>query len=450
MTNPSENSRNPNVAKGGVLGLWHRLRQQTGNGAEPNGDDTAASDSPGRTRIMQRANRASAADLDWFDEAGPGRGSEWARPDYGAYYTSSVPVYAAVKLRAEALSRPGVVVHRRTADGLGQPVPRSHPMQQVLDRVNPWFTRGDLWRATEIYLSLWGSAFWALERDDQGRREFWPLRPDRMNVVPDRRRYIRGFVYMGRNGPVAYTPDEVLWLRYFNPLGEYAGLSPLAPARMSVDMGKEALRFNRNFLSNSARPDFVMLTNDVMTEAEVEDFYERWEARYRGVTNPHRPAIASFVSDIKTLGFSHRDMDFIQGLRWSLEEVSRAYGVPKPLLSDLERATYANVNAAERIFWRNTMIPEMGFLEDQLNQQLLPRFGYPDLAVKFDISEIEALREDENSRVSREAQLLDRGVLTINEVRRSRNLPDVPWGNTWAKAPAGAAQRSDGEPASLE
>ena len=143
-------------------------------------------------------------------------------------------------------------------------------------------------------------------------------------------------------------------------------------------------------------------------------------------------------------------MDFIQGLRWSLEEVSRAYGVPKPLLSDLERATYANVNAAERIFWRNTMIPEMGFLEDQLNQQLLPRFGYPDLAVKFDISEIEALREDENSRVSREAQLLDRGVLTINEVRRSRNLPEVPWGNTWAKAPASVPLRSDGESASLE
>ena len=57
-------------------------------------------------------------------------------------------------------------------------------------------------------------------------------------------------------------------------------------------------------------------------------------------------------------------MDFIQGLRWSLEEVSRVYGVPKPLLSDLERATFSNINAAERIFWRNTMLPEVGFLEE--------------------------------------------------------------------------------------
>jgi hypothetical protein len=69
---------------------------------------------------------------------------------------------------------------------------------------------------------------------------------------------------------------------------------------------------------------------------------------------------------------------------------------------------------------------------------LLPRLGYPDLALEFDLSVIEALQEDENKRVSREAQLLDRGVLTINEVRRQRGLPDVLWGDTWARAPASA------------
>jgi hypothetical protein len=129
-------------------------------------------------------------------------------------------------------------------------------------------------------------------------------------------------------------------------------------------------------------------------------------------------------------------MDFIQGLRWSLEEVSRAYGVPKPLLGDFERATFSNINAAERIFWRNTMVPQIRFLEEQLTRALLPRLDYGDLVVEFDLSTVEALQEDEAHRVRRESQLLDRGVLTINEVRRSRNLPPVPWGDTWAKAPS--------------
>ncbi len=388
----------------------------------------------------QRANRAASADVDWFQEtASPG--ASWANSAYGEYYASSVSVYSAIKLRADALSRPELMVYRRQSDGTLLPVGPEHPARLLLDRVNPWHTRQDLWRATETYLNLWGSSFWALEKDERGRWEIWPLRPDRVTVLPDRRRYIRGFVYQGRNGPVAYTPDEMLWMHYFNPLEEYAGLSPIAPARLAVDMGKDGLRFNRNFFRNAAQPGFVMLTNENMTETEVEEFYDRWEKRYRGPAKAHRPAIASFVKDVKTLGFNQREMEFIQGLRWSLEEVSRTYGVPMPLLSDLERATFSNVNTAERMFWRNTILPELRFFEERLNRMLLPRLGYPDLEVQFDLSAIEVLREDEDSRVRRETQLLDRGVLTINEVRRSRNLPDVPWGDEWAKGPRSRGRR---------
>ena len=389
----------------------------------------AATMSPARVK----AGGASAADIDGFAVLA-GAGGGWNRSEYGDYYATSTSVYAAIRVRADALSRPPVVVYSRGADGQRLPVPPDHPAARLLERVNRWYTRSDLWRATEIYLNLWGSAFWMLDRDAHGNRELWPLRPDRMSVVPDRDEYVRGFVYHGRNRMLALTPEEVVWFRYFNPLEEYAGLSPVAPSRMAVDMGRDGLRFNRNFLRNSAQPDFVILANEQLNDSEVEDFYRRWEARFRGPANARRPAVASFVRDIKTLGLSHREMDFIQGLRWSLEEVSRAYGVPRPLLSDLERATFSNVNAAERFFWRNTMVPEMTFLAEQVTRRLFPLLGYEGLELEFDLASIEALAEDENARASRESQLLDRGVLTINEVRRSRNLPDVPWGDTWAKA----------------
>ena len=135
-------------------------------------------------------------------------------------------------MRSEALGRPHLKVARQTPEGQKLWVGPSHPAQKLFNRVNPWYTRGDLWRATEIYLSLWGSAFWALEKNLEGDWEIWPLRPDRVSVLPDKTNYIRGFVYRGLNGPVAYTPDEILWLRYFNPMEEYAGHSPLAPARL--------------------------------------------------------------------------------------------------------------------------------------------------------------------------------------------------------------------------
>ena len=375
--------------------------------------------SPRRGAEEMAAARWGFADL----LGGDGR----ARPEYGRYYASSVSVYAAIKLRADAVSRPSLRIYRQ---GVGKPeVDPEHPVARLMARVNPWTTSNDLWRSTEIHLNLWGSAFWTLERDAVGEWQIWPLRPDRVTPLPDERRYLRGFVYQGRSGPVAYTPDEVVWLRYYNPLEEYAGFSPLTPSRLSVDTGCDGMRFNRNFFRNSAQPDFVMLTDENMTDSEIADFYSRWEARYQGSGNAHRPAITNFIKDIKSLGVSHKDMDFIQGLRWSLEEVSRAFGVPKPLLADLERATFANINAAERMFWRNTIVPELKFLEEQLTRMLLPRLGYPGLGLEFDLSSIEALQEDENQRVSREMQLLDRGVVTINELRRERGMASVPWGD---------------------
>ena len=371
----------------------------------------------------QKANRAAASDLDGTKEVW-GAGSDWARPAYGQYYATSVTIYSAIKARSQALSRQRLLALRGE-----EPVPDHHPVQMLLDRVNRWTTRGELWTAIETNLCLWGSAFLALEQDQEGRREIWALRPDRMKVLPDKERYIRGFIYFGANGAVPYTADEIIWLHYFNPLEEYSGLSPVAPLRLSVDMGMDALKFNRNFYLNSARPDMILTTEESMTDDEVNEFYQRWESRYRGPANAHRPAIASFVKDVKPIGFTQREMEFVQGLRWSLEDVSRAYGVPLPLLSDYQQATFTNIRSAEQIFWRNTMIPEMRFIEEQLSQKLLAQLGYPGITLRFETSNIEALRQDEDSLVNRQSMLLDRGVLTINEVRRQHNLPDVPWGN---------------------
>ena len=52
------------------------------------------------------------------------------------------------------------------------------------------------------------------------------------------------------------------------------------------------------------------------------------------------------------------------------------------------RSTFANINASERMFWRNTIVPELKFLEDQLNRMLLPKLGYPDLTLEFDLASI--------------------------------------------------------------
>ncbi len=383
-----------------------------------------------------RANRAAPA-LSGDTARTWGVGSEWRPLSYGEYYPRSVPVYAAIRLRGESVARTPLVVHR-PADGSGSPLPlgagqaeglpagSDHPMQRLLDMPNPFWTRGDLWRATETYLGLWGSAFWGLERDASGAvREIWPLRPDRVRVVPDPARYVRGFVYGARNGgaPVPYVPEDMVWFRYFNPLDEYAGLSPMAPLRLSADMGIDALRANKSALGNESLPGLMIETSEYPTDDEVREFYERWESRYRGVDKSRRPALLSKGMRAANLGFSPRDMEYMHSLRWSLEDVSRTYGVPKLMLGDMERATFSNFRTARRVFWEDTILPQLSFYEEALQQMLVgPESAGSGLRVRFDITAIEALRENENDRATRRTAYVRAGILTINEARAELGL----------------------------
>ena len=354
-------------------------------------------------------------------------GGDWSRNEYASYFATSVPVYAAIKLRADAVSRPGLKVYRVSSVN-GQPrrewVGHEHPAQELLDRVNPHWTGGDLWRATETYLNLWGAAYWAVERDESGMPfELWPLRPDRVRVVPDENEYIRGYVYRGPSGrSVPYAADEVVRLRYFNPMDEYAGLSPIAPARMSVDMGQDALRGNKSGIENDAVPGVLFETELGFSDDQIEAFYKNWAIKHEGPKNKLRPGVLSPGMRASQVGFSPKDMEYLNTLRWTVEDVARAFNVPKPLLHDLERATYANIETTRRMFWETCIVPELKFFEEALREYLLPMFGEPSLVAEFDTSNIEALRESETERARRIKMYVSAGVMTVEEARAEIGL----------------------------
>jgi HK97 family phage portal protein len=249
----------------------------------------------GRFGAGEKANRSTRITVDRFD-AVDGIGAEWASARYGEYYATSTAVNAAVRTRADAVGRPELNVEKSVASNgvrSWQRVEITNPLQQLIDRPNGSWSRSELVRAVESNLLLWGSAFLGTEKDDSGVvRELWPLRPDRMRVIPDEQKYVRGFVYEHAGDRAAYLPEEKVWFKQFNPLEEFAGLSAVAPARLAVDMGIEAQRFNRNFFANSATPGDLMITSDeTPTDEKISVFYSRGDSRFKGSSRSHRPIL---------------------------------------------------------------------------------------------------------------------------------------------------------------
>ena len=189
-------------------------------------------------------------------------------------------------------------------------------------------------------------------------------------------------------------------MRYFNPLDEYAGLSPIAPLRQSADMGMDALRANRKLLQNDSTPGLII---------EMEAFHGRGGERVlralgvalsRGGEDAAAGAAES-GDEGEHSGVQSRDMEYIESLRWSLEDVTRVFGVPKVMIGDLENTTFSNFSTARRLFWEDTIGSQVAFYQEALNQQLLRHFGDESLTVEFDLSGVEALKESEDSKAKR-------------------------------------------------
>ena len=77
------------------------------------------------------------------------RGQDWARTVYGDYYATTVPVYRSVQLRANAVARARMKAWVRLPDDSLEWVGEKHPVQHFLDKVNPFWSRSNLWRGVE-------------------------------------------------------------------------------------------------------------------------------------------------------------------------------------------------------------------------------------------------------------------------------------------------------------
>src|SRR5690606_19825166 len=103
-------------------------------------------------------------------------------------YAGSSWVYVAVSRIAEAGALVPLHVYKRA--GEGRVAVENHPLELLFERPNPFLSGFELIEQTLGFLELTGNAYWYLAGDGGAPTEIWPLRPDRVAVVPHPERHI--------------------------------------------------------------------------------------------------------------------------------------------------------------------------------------------------------------------------------------------------------------------
>lgn len=367
--------------------------------------------------------------------------SEFSPEEYGHYIATSNAVYTCATMRAKYLSSLPLKLYKLQRNGERQEV-TSGPLWELVNKVNDFWTFSRWVEMTELSLCLWGSSYTFLERGQTGQqppREMWWGRSDRVTVYPDPIDYIKGFGFAPMTGqqPIAFVPAETFWLHYPNPLNEYAGLSPLAAARISAEFGTNAMRANDKIFRNGMQLSGAIFPQEKgsFSPEQARDLEVLLEKRFQGVDKAHRWAVFRHPMNMQQLGWSPKDAEMLGGLKWSLEEVCRAYHWPIDLVGG--QRTYENLDAAMRAAWTNCVIPEAVFIANEFTEQVLPMFpGMADVAV-FDTTGITVLQENRGELVAQIATLATQGV-PLNRLLQEfmpqllpPNQQGYAWGDVW-------------------
>ena len=369
--------------------------------------------------------------------------ARWTPRDYAALsregYGRNAIVHRAVRLIAEGVGAVSFVLYEGAAELT------EHPLLDLMARPNPRQDGASFMESVASYLMLAGNAYVeAVGVGDTNVRELYALRPDRIKVVPGPDGWPQGFDYTVNGQSVRFdqTPGSspgvtnfqppILQLALFNPLDDYYGMSPLEAAAVAVDTHNAAARWNKALLDNAARPSGALVYDGadgaVMSDAQFERLKKELADNYQGTLNAGRPLLLEGGLDWKAMSLSPKDMDFMEAKHAAAREIALAFGVPPMLLAIPGDNTYSNYQEANRVFWRQTVLPLANRIGAALTQWLAPSFG-DGLALAVDADRIEALSADRAAlwdRVSKAA------FLTVNEKRAGTGYGAVSGGDTFA------------------
>lgn len=280
----------------------------------------------------------------------------------------------------------------------------SHAAIDTWTRPNRFFTRQELVESVTQHYDLTGEGIMLIGYHERmraaGPLELWPVRPDRMDPVPDPDEFLKGWVYRGPDGEqIPLQLDEVIQLRRPNPVDPYRGIGAVQTILADLEGVKLSAEWNRNFFYNSAEPGGIIEVEEHLDDDDYDEMVERWRDQHQGVANAHRVAIIERARWVERK-YTNRDMQFTELRGVSRDVIREAFGIPKFAIGDVEDINRATANASKAWFAEQLVVPRLERIKQALNNDFLPLFGATAKGLEFDYCDpVPADREADNDEL---------------------------------------------------
>ena len=237
--------------------------------------------------------------------------------------------------------------------------------------------------------------------------------------MPGSARYVQMTGQFGPEGKIVLNDDELIYIRLNARTYTPFGLGRLEVAFETVNAFLGAHRYAARLASNSVVEYALWLQG--LTPEHHERVIRWWQDEIEGTG---RVPILSVENKPEVLRFGGgTDADLrLQWQEFLLRVIADAFDLPPQFLGverDVNRSTAVEMN--DQAF-RQAIVPTARLFAEHLTRDAIgKKLGWHDL--EFVFTDVDARNEMEDAQI--QEILLRNGVLTVNEVRRMRGLPEL-------------------------
>jgi HK97 family phage portal protein len=307
--------------------------------------------------------------------------------------------WAAVRILSEDIAKLPLTIHRRRRDGSSEQAP-DHPLDRVIRyQANPQMT-AFIWREVGMaHAVTWGNHYAAKAYDGRDNVvELWPLDTSRMEV--ERRADSKlHYTYTRQNG----QKEELTEAEVFHVPGlswdGIKGYSLIHYARETIGLGLATEEHGARFFGNGATTNFVLSTDSKLTDLAAKHLADQVKDTKTGLSNAWKPWVLEEGLKPFPLSMPNDDAQWLETRKHQVTDVSRWTRIPAHKLSDLEHATFTNIEHQAQEYVTDALMGWIVRWESEIGRQLLRTDWIGaggDYYAKFNVNAL--LRGDQQTR----------------------------------------------------
>lgn len=273
-------------------------------------------------------------------------------------------------------------------------------------------TQAEFIGQTTLNLAAFGNAFWYLERGPRGLSNIQVLRPDKVSVNED------------NNGNLIYyvdglrvPTDRIKHLKLWTYPGDLMGEGPLQRHKPTLKAAWDLNNYFSNWFDNAAIPTGILTTDTHINQEQATELLKAWLDSQKNRT----PAVMGWGMKWDTTTLNPEEAQFLENQKFMARQIAQMFGIPLNYLgltNETNGLAYTNTNDDRRKLFEDGLQQYIIRIEQAITD-LLPRGQ----EAKFNLTAF--LRPDDKTRFEGYKIAKEVGFLTINEIRKLENMPEL-------------------------